>query len=202
MKSLNILIILFLACNTTFSQNFSEEMMKEKDRKIDSLKKIDFLRYNYKYLDKDFKIKIPKEVYEKTFIDYKFIPGRIRNHRDSLGVVLTAEFKDLDAARIAELRIMYTWQRVGHYTWMSENEVLELAKKLNIKMPYGLQELFLKNDPKVKSQIQNLRDKLYLELKKEEIKTMPVNQLLNYGFKYNPELIELRKNDKHGVQTK
>ncbi|MFB9080811.1 hypothetical protein ACFFLS_21950 [Flavobacterium procerum] len=193
MKSLYILITILLCSGSVFSQEQIQQILQEKNKKNDSLVKIDFLGYKYKYLDENFKINIPKDIYEKTFTDYKFIPGRIKNYRDSLGVVLIAEFKDNDAARIAGLRINYTWKRVGYHTWMSENEILALAKKLNIKMPYRLQELFLNNDPKVKSEIQNLRDKLFLELKKEELKTMPTQELLRYGFKYNPELVELRK---------
>jgi len=203
MKSLQVVIILFLVFNSASAQQFTKQMIQKRDQKIDSLVKIDFLSYDYKYLDENFKIKIPKEVFDKTVSDYKFYPERIKKHKDSLTVVLVAEFKDEDAARISGLRINYEWKRVGYYTWMSENEILELAKKLNIKMPYRLQELFLNNDPRVKSEIQSLRDKLFLQLAKEEIKTMPVKELLNYGFKYNPELIERRKTEyKRGVSTK
>lgn len=176
-----------------FAQEITKEMMLKRDAKIDSLKKIDFLSYKYKYLDENFKIKISKEDFDKAISDYKIYPERIKKYSDSLYVVLMAELKDSDASRIAGLKIDYKWVRFGYHTWMSENEVLALAKKLNVKMPYRLQELFLNNDPKVKTEIQTLRDKLFLQLGKEEIKTMPTRELLNYGFKYNPELIELRK---------
>ncbi|MFD2939395.1 hypothetical protein [Flavobacterium notoginsengisoli] len=194
MKSLHLIIVLFLICNTSFSQEITKEMLEKRDAKIDSLRKIDFLNYNYKYLDKNFKIKIPKEIYEKTVIDYKFYPERINKYKDSLGVVLMAEFKDWDAVRISENRINYQWKRVGHHIWMSENEVLELAKKLNVKMPYRLQELFQNNDPKVASEIQELRNKLFLKFKKEELNTMPSKQLLLFAFTNNPEIIELKNN--------
>ncbi|RYJ39082.1 hypothetical protein NU08_1920 [Flavobacterium anhuiense] len=193
MKSLNIIIILFLVFNSMFAQEITKEMILKREAKIDSLTKIDFLSYKYTYLDGNFKIIMPKEVFDKTVINFKFYPERIKKYIDSLGVALMAEFKDSDAARIAELRINYQWKRVGYYAWMSENEVLALAKKLNVKMPYRLQELFLNNDPKVKTEIQTLRDKLFLQLGKEEIKTMSTKELLNYRFKYNPELIEIRK---------
>lgn len=196
MKSLSILIISFLFYNSMFSQKNINETDRQ-DIKIDSLLKIDFLSYNYKYLDKDFKIKIPKDVYEKTFIDYKFIPGRIKNYKDSLGVVLMAEFKDWDAVRIASIKIGYTWQRMGYHLWMNENETQELAKKLQVKVPYRLKEMFVNNDPKVKSEIQNLRDKLFLKLGNENIKKMSPNDLLNYALKNNPELIEVWKNQNH-----
>ncbi|CAM3534191.1 hypothetical protein [Flavobacterium chungbukense] len=203
MKSVNIIIILFLVFKTASAQKMTEEMMRKRDLKIDSISKIDFLSYDYKYLDQNFKIKIPKEIFEKTVTDYKFYPERIRNHKDSLGIVLMAEFKDSDASRIAGLRLNYEWKRVGYYTWMSESDVLALAKKLHIKMPYRLQELFLNNDPKVKIELQSLRDKLFLQTGKEEVKTISAKELLNYGFKYNPELIELRKTEnKPKVQTK
>lgn len=194
MKSLYILIIAFLSYTSTFSQEINEKMLREKDAKIDSLIKIDFLSYKYKYLDENFKITIPKEVYEKTILEYKYYPERIKTHKDSIIVVLMAEFKDEDASRIASLRINYSWKRLSYYLWMQEDEVLELAKKLNVKMPYRLKELFEKNDPKVKSEILQLKDKLYLKLGMEEIKKMSGNELLNFAFKHNPEIVNLRNN--------
>jgi len=194
MKSFCILIIAFLSYTSTFAQEINEKMLREKDAKIDSLIKIDFLSYKYKYLDENFKITIPKEVYEKTFLEYKFYPESIKTHKDSIIVVLMAEFKDEDASRIASLRINYSWKRLSYYLWMQEDEVLELAKKLNVKMPYRLKELFEKNDPKVKSEILQLKDKLYLKLEMEEIKKMSGNELLNFAFKHNPEIVNLRNN--------
>lgn len=192
MKSFCILIIAFLSYTSTFSQEIKEKTLREKDAKIDSLVKIDFLSYKYKYLDKNFKITIPKEVYEKTILEYKFYTERIRTYKDSIIVVLAAELKDEDASRIASLRINYSWKRLSYYLWMKEDEVLELAKKLNVKMPYRLKELFEKNDPKVKSEILNLKDKLYLKLGNEDIKKMSGNELLNFAFKHNPEIIKER----------
>lgn len=193
MKAFNILIALLLAGNAAFSQNSTKEKFQKQDAKIDSLRKIDFLSYKYKYLGENFKIKIPNEIYKKTVEEYKFFPERIKTYRDSLSVVLMTEFKDWDAARISELRICYEWKRVGYHTWISELEILNLAKKLNVKMPYRLQEMFLNNDPKVKSEIQNLRNKLYAKSGNEEIKKMPTDKLLLYSFKNNPEVVELRK---------
>ncbi|WP_281234107.1 hypothetical protein [Flavobacterium gelatinilyticum] len=194
MKSLKIFFLFFFACNCLFSQEITQEFLQKRDAKIDSLTKIDFLKYKYKYLDKNYKIKIPKEVYEKTVIEYKFIPERLNKYRDSLGVVLMAEFKDWDAERIAEHRICYTWKRVGHHVWKSEDEVAAIAKKLKIKQPYRLQELLNKNDSKVAAEIQNLRDTLFQKFNKEEVKTMPADKLLLFAFTNNPEVIELKKN--------
>lgn len=174
-------------------------MFSQEDKKIDSLIKIDFLSYKYKYLDENFKIKIPKEVYEKTFVDFKFIPGRTKTHKDSMAVALMAEFKDWDAERIASLRINYTWLRLSYHLWMNEKEVLELAKKLNVKMPYRLKELFTTNDPKVKSEILNLKEKLYLRFGNEDIKKMSGNELLNFALKQNPVILEAK--NKHGLHS-
>ncbi|MBZ4034968.1 hypothetical protein K6T82_09325 [Flavobacterium sp. 17A] len=202
MKSLCLLIVCFLLSTSMFSQQDMQKLMREKDLKIDSLIKIDFLAYKYKYLDENFKIKIPKEVYEKAFVDYKFIPERIKTYKDSLGVVLMAEFKDWDAERIASFRINYSWKRLSYYLWMKENEVLELAKKLNVKMPYRLKELFEKNDPKVQSELQNLRDKIYLKTAAQDIFKLSTKDLLNYAFKHNSELIELRKKEHNHAPQK
>ncbi|WP_289658764.1 hypothetical protein [Flavobacterium panacagri] len=204
MKSLNIVIILFLVCNIAFAQEFTKEMSQKRDLKIDSISKIDFLSYDYKYLDKAFKIKIPEEVYAKIVKDYNLNPEKIKKYKDSLDIVLMAEFDDWDTVRISGHRINYEWKRVGYHIWMNENEVLELAKKLNIKMPYRLQELFLNNDPKVASEIQNLRTKLFEQYRKEELMMIPTRQLLSLAFKYNPEIMELKNNHQkeHNKQKK
>ncbi|MFD1605639.1 hypothetical protein ACFSJW_03485 [Flavobacterium artemisiae] len=194
MKSLNILIILFLVSSPIFSQDNIEEITHKKDIKIDSIVKIDFISYKYKYLDENLKIKIPKELYEKMLIDSKLNPERIKKYSDSLEVILKAEFNDDDAARIAQLRITYSWERVGLHIWKNKDEVIEIAKKLNIKHPYRLQELFLNNDSKVSMEIQNLRITLYQNFGKVELMMMPTKQLMPFAFSNNPEIIERRNN--------
>ena len=113
-----------------------------------------------------------------------------------------AEFKDWDAARIAELKLTYTWERVGFHLWKNKDEVEEIAKRLNIKHPYRLQELLLRNDPKVSVEIENLRNKLFTKFNAEELKTMPSDKLLLFAFSNNPEIMELRKNAHAKTQKK
>lgn len=197
MKQINIIIIFLLIFNTMFSQDNLNKFAK-----IDSLSKIDFLSYNYKYLDKDFKFKISKKKFEKSIEKHKFYPERLRNYKDSLGVVLMAEFNDWDAARIAELKITYSWERVGYHLLKNKDEVIEIAKKLNIKYPYRLQELLLRNDPKVSTEIEKLRNKLFLSFEKKELKTMSSKQLLSFAFSNNPELIKLRQQSHKKKSTK
>lgn len=180
---------------------FSQDNLN-KFAKIDSLSKIDFLSYNYKYLDKDFKFKISRKKFEKSIEKHKFYPERLRNYKDSLGVVLMAEFNDWDAARIAELKITYSWERVGYHLLKNKDEVIEIAKKLNIKYPYRLQELLLRNDPKVSTEIEKLRNKLFLSFEKKELKTMSSKQLLSFAFSNNPELIKLRQQSHKKKSTK
>lgn len=194
MKSLNFIIILFLIFSSASAQEITKEMLLKRDLKIDSLRKIDFIGYKYKYLDKDFKFKISKKEYEKSIKKNKVYPEKILKYRDSLSVILMAEFKDWDAARIAELKITYTWERVGFHIWKNKEEVEEIAKRLNIKHPYRLQELLLRDDPKVSAEIENLRNKLFLKFNTEGLKTMPSDKLLVFAFSNNPEVMELRKN--------
>lgn len=194
MKSLKMLLILLLTYCATFAQKTSSEMLQKQGRKIDSLREIDFIGYKYKYLDKDFKFKISEKEYQQSIKKNKFYPEKIATYRDSLGVVLMAEFKDWDVARIAELKITYTWERVGYHLWKNKEEVKEIGQRLNINHPYRLQELLLRNDPKVSDEIENLRTKLFLKSGKEELKTMSSDKLLLYAFSNNPEVIELRKN--------
>ncbi|GAA3768231.1 hypothetical protein [Flavobacterium ginsengiterrae] len=194
MKSLNILVILFLVSSPMFSQDNIQEILHKKEIKIDSLRKIDFIGYKYKYLDENLKIKVSKELFDKMLIEYRFDPVKIKKYSDSVNVILMAEFKDDDAYRFAQLKITYSWERVGLHIWKNKEEVIELAKRLNIKHPYRLQELFLNNDPKVSAEIQNLRITLFEQFRKEELMMMPAKQLLPFAFSNNPEIIELRDN--------
>jgi hypothetical protein len=177
-----------------FSQDDIQRMMYEKDKKIDSLVKIDFIGYKYKYLDENLKIQISKELYEKILIDYNIRPERIKKYSDSVRVILNSEFKDDDAFRIAHFRITYSWERVGFHIWKNKDETIEIAKRLNIKHPYRLQELFLNNDPKVSTEIQNLRTTLFEQFRKEELMMMPAKQLMLFAFSNNPEIVNLRNN--------
>jgi hypothetical protein len=185
-KNIFIFTLLF-GINIGFSQNISNS------KKIDSILKIDFLNYNYKFLDKSFKIVVKKDVYDKSFKDYKFTTNENFKYADSLSVVLMAEFNDWDVARIAKLRITYTWERVGYYLWKDESEILELAKRVNIDQPYRLQELIKNNDEKISNEIDNLRKKLFLNFGENELKTMPLDQLLSFSFKNNPNIIKFKE---------
>jgi hypothetical protein len=126
-------------------------------------------------------------------VEYKFIDDREGNYLDSLGVVLMAEFKDWDAARIAELRITYSWDRVGHHLWKDKKEAEALGKNLDIKMPYRFQELLDKNDEKIVPIINDLRKKMFLLFRDDAIKDMTVKKLLAFAFKNNPDVLKLKQ---------
>ncbi|PXY42229.1 hypothetical protein DMB65_03075 [Flavobacterium cheongpyeongense] len=187
MKLLSIIVI-FLLTNITFSQDSISN-----SKKLDSILKTDFLSYNYKYLDKTFKINIKQDVYNKSLTEHKFILNKTFNYSDSLNVVLMAEFNDWDATRIANLRITYSWDRVGYYLWKEKDEIIEIAKKNNIHHPYRLQELIKNNNEKVSIEIDELRKKLFLQFGNIDLKTMTVDQLLAFSFKNNPKVVKLKQ---------
>ena len=158
-------------------------------------KDFDYLNHTYKYLDKDFNIKIKSEEFNKTLKENKFIEERINTYSDSLNVVLMDEFDDWQKTRIAKLRITYKWERVGHHIWENEDFVKNLAKNQNIKMPYELQEKFYnpKGNSEINLIVDDLRNKLIKNFKEDTLKTMSNKDLMKFAFNNNPEVIKLKE---------
>ena len=114
MKKL-IIILFVLNVSATFAQ---KEYVPDE---------IDYLAYNYKYLDSNFAIHIDSIEFNETVTEYKFIKERITKYQDSLGVVLMREFGDWDKMRLGKSRITYTWDRVGYHLWKNEDEIKKIA---------------------------------------------------------------------------
>lgn len=154
----------------------------------------DYLNHNYKYLDSNFNISIDSSSFNETIRKYKFIEERIITYRDSLSVVLMTEFGDWRRTRIAELRINYSWERVGHHLWKKENEIRQLGKQLNIEQPYRLQELFYypEGNITVIKIIEDLRKELIEKFESEDLKTMDNANLMKFAFNRNPDVLNLK----------
>ena len=128
---------------------YNKDSLKIVDRKnsfrLDSLKKIDFIHYRYKYLDENFKIKISSQLFEETVVKHKFYKERITRHKDSIGVVLMTEFNDDFVVNFIKNRICFSWQRLGYHLWLSSLEAENLGKSIQIGHPYLVYEFILKN---------------------------------------------------------
>jgi hypothetical protein len=179
---------LFYALLLSSLISFSQE-------KNDTLSSYNFLNHKYKFLTADFKIAIPDTVYKNNFKKYKYIEGREFKHSDSLGVVLMSEFNNWRTARIARNAILYEWVKIGYYLWITEGEAKKMGQSYGFMKPYAFR-LFLdddnKHDEKLKAFIVDLRKKVFLKTKNEEVKNMPVKKFLNMSFGSNPIMQEDR----------
>lgn len=184
------------------SQNLGES------KKLETSINVDFFKYPYKYLDKNFKILIPSVIFEQTITKHNIYRDRIVTHKDSLGVVLTAEFNgEWDKVRIAQNMLSYTFLRLGYHIWLSENDTESLSKKYGFIEPYRFKE-FLMNDKNhdayLKRLFIHLREKVFELTKDEKVKTMNAYQLMNVALRNSPQRIEdfqiLAFERKHGYK--
>lgn len=165
----------------------------QESKGLEDALRFDYFNYNYKFLDKNYKIKISKNVYNQTINKYKYFPEKIKTYGDSLSVVLMAEFNDWDKARVGQNRIAFSFLRLSYYFWITEKEAEQLVKKYKFKMPYQLYEFVNEEkykDGYLKNVIFHLRNKVYKKTSNEKVNTMSVPQLLSYALKESPRRIE------------
>jgi hypothetical protein len=167
-----------MSTNILFGQLLTKETNKENLN-------FDYFNQNYKYLDKNFCIKISKTEFDNLVEKHGFYKGRITKYRDSLSVVFTENFKgDWKKAQIAKNRIGYTWLRLSYHLWQEADEVKSLAKSFNFNHPYLFKE-FLINDSiniDVKLFFKDLRNKVKLNTKSSKnISSLSKNELLNFA---------------------
>jgi len=202
MKASLSLLAPFLALMATAQQPENSKKIDfditKNRKKTDSLTAVDWLAYPYKYLDSDYKITATQDHFQQMIKKGDFYKERITTYEDSLGVVLYEELKDWQAARIANLRITYSWQRVGWHLFLNEKEAQQLAQSLGFKLPYRAIN-YLKGDtiqePKRVAVINKLRDKLVkLDLITPTSATLLSDKaLFDLAFKHNPERVALEK---------
>lgn len=151
--------------------------------------KTDYIHYNYKNLDANYKIIMPSKQFNQAIKAYKFHPSKLKNYKDSLSVALIDDFNgDWAKTRKAGMQLNYTWQRASYYTWLSEKKLQKFGKKHNINHPYLVKEYILTNKPI--SIIKRLRKKVFKKTKRNEAKTMPVKKLLKTAFHHHPEVVK------------
>ena len=175
-------------CKIIIAQN----ALNYNSKNTDSISKIDFVAKKYKYLDRNFHVKMNANLYKETFEKYKFIERKSYTKNDSITVGLCAEFGSNDYSRIAKIHITYTWIRIGYHLLLSEIETKNIGNKLGFTHPY-LFHSFIKNDVEdasVKSIIYDLKIRIKTIQKDADIEKMSNKELLNFGLKINPIRIE------------
>jgi hypothetical protein len=180
-----------------FSQNIDktsnhndtiDNFLKKKELKIDSLKKIDFMNMEYKFLDSDFNIKIKKNEFKKI-VSNKYV--ELNNYNDSLMTILQYELGDNDAVNIAFHRILFSWKKLGYYIWEDEFKAKKVAKIFCFNHPYLFLK-YLKDVNIVNSRKTKLINEIRSKMKKEGVKiydSISYDILLKQAFRKNPERI-------------
>lgn len=183
-----------------FAKDSTIVFSKNNDLKIDSLMKIDFISYPYKHLDENLKIRISDSLFQETVLKYKFFPKRIKRYRDSLGVVLMAEFGDWQKENAGKLAILFTWERLGLYLDSNKEHLLQLSNDLKLKHPYQIYLFFRQENDKMidnpikLKELEQLRNRMSQQTGVEllKIKKFSNEDLLRFAFKNNPKIIKLR----------
>ena len=201
-RSAILLSALFIG-HPVFSQNQPGFNLQARNSKIDSLKKIDFIHYDYKYLDSDFKIVMDESLFKETLSAFEFYEDRISGYEDSISVVLMHQFKDWDAARIAKIHILYSWERLGHYLHYSATEAKKVGEELGFEHPYlaraymgdGGDRRSIEKEKIRKRELDRLIGILSVELLKQEaeLKSLTGDDLLKLAFHNNPVIMEKRR---------
>ncbi|MGB5983300.1 MAG: hypothetical protein WBG46_14255 [Nonlabens sp.] len=190
------LLILFLTtCSLlSFSQGRRTLLSEKEQAKIDSLKAIDWLSYEYDFLDENFNPKITEQEFQAALSEGKFIAARINTRNDSIGVAVYKQIKDFDAMRIAKLRLTYTWERISWYLLLNSQEAQGLAADLGFKHPYRLKEFMEDESNQSKERLALLADLrlkvAQLEQVEENVDSLDLKELFNRAFRYSPDRLE------------
>ena len=196
-----MMTLLISFCHNINAQNFKKSL---KDS-VDFYEKFNFFKFNYKFLKSDYTIKITDKQFQEIILKYKYYPKSTYQHSDSLQIVLASEFKSDVQRRMAYLRLSYTWERVGLFCRESSENLKKYAKNLKIEHPYEFKtQLENKNQENniLINILANLRKELRQQYTMEIIDKMSNNELLNFSFKNNPKVHEIKKSifDKRSLE--
>ncbi|OCA69098.1 hypothetical protein BBI01_17975 [Chryseobacterium artocarpi] len=158
---------------------------------------INYAEYPYKYLDKNFKIKISDKEYQETVDKYGFYRDRVIgvSYKDSLTVIMAKEFgDDSQKGNRATLHVGYGWEMVGYHLWISAEEAKEFAKKYDVTHPYTFMVLLRKPNSKDDQYINEffieLRKKALEYTKDEKVKTLSIPHLMDFAMYKSPKRIK------------
>ena len=162
------------------------EMSKE-------LPEIDYLTYKYEYLDKDYKIHMPSDLFQETMKKYEYYPQKIKTYKDSLSVVLMGEFDNWKQANIATNRLAFTDLRSSYYLWISPARVKEFRDKYGFNHPYSFYEYYRYNEDKWDEEMhkfmKNLREKVAKASDKPDVLSMTSKYLLREALVLSPQRV-------------
>ena len=183
-----IISFIFLFFLSAISQNIVEKSDKSE---------IDYLSYRYKYLDKNYAIKIKSSVFDSGVEKYHFYPNRLKCYVDSLGVIMMLEFDDWTKCNRAIQVVGFSWQRLSYYTWMSEPEIKSFAKSFGFNHPWRMYELLTSdsNNPGIIEFYNNLKMKLKKNDVNLKLDNLSNKQILFIALKINPERIASAQKD-------
>ena len=123
-----------------------------------------------------------------------FKPEEVLTYRDSLSVVLTNELKSGSAARIAVLRLSYTWERASWSLLLPPDQTKDLALTQGIIYPYrfvtDIREHPRKNRAyrKLIRQLKSRLERLELE---ESLEGIDASDLMKLAFRYSPARLKV-----------
>jgi len=189
------LLMLGTLLNAQKPSNDTIKWMIDSVRKeVEKYSQIDYLTYDYKYLDDDLKIIMSGDLFDSIVNARNFYKERILKYSDSIVVVLCAEFESDIQQRVASTRLTMTWLRVSYYIWISESETKVLGRRYAFKYPYELYDYINYRqqewDKYMKRFIKDLRKKVLKETGNEELAAMDHKMFLAYALRMNPTRIE------------
>jgi hypothetical protein len=159
----------------------------------DSIKKyidFDYMDYDYKYLDENYNIEMTSSDFNEALAKSNIKPRKLDTYKDSMYIVVWAEFGHGQQMRIAHLRLTMSWKRVGYYLWLSELETEKIGEFYKFNHPYKLYNFAYNEqnewDQKMKDLIDDLRKRVYQETNEESVFELETKDFLSYALKANP----------------
>lgn len=181
----------------TLTKDHSKEIQGV-DRSKDSILNIDYINLEYQFLDKDFIIDTKAlKIANDSILNEKL--KFARNRSDSIAFILNFNLKNDFSTHIALNRILYKWEKLSFYIWLSESESKEIASKFGFNHPYGFLQ-YLKNEQNDVKKVLFFKE-LITRVKRVD-STFPHNSVANEdilkeSFKINPARITKLENSKH-----
>jgi hypothetical protein len=178
---------------TLFSIHLASAQSGNNRQQLDSLMSIDWLDYNYTYLDADLKPAVSAAKFDQWKQEYSFDPSSPLDCADSLSVILNKELNNQAAARIATLRICYSWQRAGWSVLLPADSLQQLSHDAGVRYPYELIES-LRNST-ANAAVQSIIEDLEIRLKQleleENLEDKNTKQLMKLAFRYSPDRLKV-----------
>lgn len=185
-----LIVIIFL-----YSCNLKKETKDFSHKKNNILNYDSLMDLNYRFLDENYKILLPKDSFNFALKKYNFYEDRIRNYKDSLLVTLMYELKDVELTNKAHFRIGYTWERLSYHIWSTEKETKNIAHNFGFNHPYKFKNYLIDekiNETKKNNFIKKIRDSIKAKTGKD-ISLKPYKLFFKEAFRSNPIILEYKR---------